>query len=106
MAEGADRNFLWRNLAVRCGRFTARDRGVNELLDNHALAEPIADSGLAISDLGPQSAIRNPQSAIARAASFFPFRPIPWPEIGLYPDEFRASWPVKHDITPHYVSEH
>jgi len=98
MAEGADRNFLWRNLAVRCGRFTARDRGVNELLDNHVLADDpgsagrelrlVSDFGFRISDLAP-----------------FPFRPIPWPEIGLYPDEFRATWPVQHAVTPHYVRE-
>ncbi|MBM4035057.1 MAG: hypothetical protein FJ291_25215, partial [Planctomycetes bacterium] len=97
IAEGADRNFLWRNLAVRCGRFTTRDRGVNELLDNHALAD---DPGFAdptrrdfrLSDASP-------------VYDRFPFRPIPWPEIGLYPDEFRATWPVEHDITPHFVNE-
>jgi hypothetical protein len=35
----------------------------------------------------------------------FGFRPIPFEEIGPYEDEFRATWPVEHQITPHYVRE-
>jgi len=98
MTENADRNFLWRNVAVRCGQFTARERGANELMDNVAFD----------SDPGFVAATRRdfslpPQSTVYRRLGF---RPIPLDEIGLYEDPYRASWPVKHDSTSHYVREY
>jgi hypothetical protein len=97
MKENADRNFLWRNVAVRCGQFTARERGVNELMDNVTFD----------SDPGFVAPTRRdfslpPQSPVYRRLGF---RPIPLDEIGLYKDPYRASWPVKHEITSHYVRE-
>jgi hypothetical protein len=93
-----DRNYIWRNLVVDCGQFSTRDRGVNELLDNHAPS-------------------KNPEFADAKNYDFgldetspiydrFDFRPIPFGEIGLYQDENRATWPVDDMITPFYVEEY
>jgi hypothetical protein len=97
MAENADRNFLWRNVAVDCGEFTARDRGLNQRMDNHAFS---GDVGFA------DAAHRN--FALSEASpvfSRFGFRPIPFGEIGLYQDEHRATWPVQHEVTARYVGE-
>mgnify|MGYP006415950871 FL=1 len=40
--------------------------------------------------------LRDDSPAFARIG----FKPIPFGKIGLYKDENRASWPVKHEITP------
>jgi hypothetical protein len=98
MKEGADRNFLWRNLAVGCGHFAVRENGKNELLDNHVLAD---DPGFA--DPAARDFRLKDDSPIYDR---FGFRPIPFDEIGLYPDEFRATWPVRHEVTPHYFREY
>ncbi len=97
MTEHADRNFIWRSAAVDCGAMAVRDRGVNEWLDNVAFD---ADPGFA----DPQQRdFRLPaDSPLYRR---FGFRPIPFEHIGLYEDEYRATWPVEHEITPHFVDE-
>jgi hypothetical protein len=97
MTENADRNFLWRNATVDCGEFTARDRGVNERMDNHAFQGDVgfADAARRDFDLPEDSPVH----------TRFGFRPIPFREIGLYQDEYRASWPVRHEVTPRYVRE-
>ena len=98
LRENADRNFIWRNLAVQCGRFSVRESGKNSLMDNHALASDPGFANPALRDfrLKDDSAVYNR----------FPFRPIPFEEIGLYADPLRATWPVKHAVTPHYYREH
>lgn len=95
MQENADRNFLWRNAAVNCGEFTARDRGVNERMDNHAFSGDVGFADAA----GRDFTLAADSPVYAR----FGFRPIPFQEIGLYQDEYRASWPVQHAVTPRYV---
>jgi hypothetical protein len=97
VTENPDRNFIRRNLAVDCGDFSVRDRGVNELMDNHVF---VNDPGFA--DPARRDFTLPEDSPIYDR---FGFRPIPFKEIGLYQDEFRATWPVNHDITPHYVRE-
>jgi hypothetical protein len=97
MPEHADRNFVWRNLAVSCGQFAARDRGVNELLDNCVYT---ADPGF-VDPASRNLALKDGSPVYQR----FGFRQIPFAEIGLYQDESRATWPVRHSITPHYVSD-
>ncbi len=97
MAEGADRNFLWRNLAVDCGRFAVRDRGVNEWLDNHATSGDAKFVDRARLDF----TLREDSPLYDRLG----FAPIPFREIGLYPSETRASWPVEHEVTRHYFEE-
>ena len=98
MAENADRNFIWRNVAVGCGQFAMRERGVNEMFDNVALA---ADPGFA--DAAKRDFRLSPQSSIYDRLAL---RPIPFGEIGLYNNELRATWPVEHKITPHYFREY
>jgi hypothetical protein len=83
--------------SVNCGRFTIRDRGVNELMDNHAF---YGDPGFADPDRR-DFALDEDSPVYDR----FGFRPIPFREIGLYESETRATWPVEHTITPHYVPE-
>jgi hypothetical protein len=97
LTENPDRNFVRRNLAIDCGGFSVRDRGVNELMDNHVFVGDPAFADPAKRDF----ALPEDSPVYDR----FGFRPIPFQEIGLYQDEFRATWPVKHDITPHYVRE-
>ncbi|MDZ7617475.1 MAG: right-handed parallel beta-helix repeat-containing protein, partial [Patescibacteria group bacterium] len=97
MKDDADRNYTWRNAAVDCGAFAIRDRGVNEWLDNVAFA---ADPGFA--DLAKRDFRLPADSPLYRR---FGFRPIPFEHIGLYEDPYRATWPVEHDITPHFVDE-
>lgn len=94
MSENPDRNFIRRNLAIDCGDFSVRDRGVNELMDNHVF---VGDPGFA--DPSKRDFTLPEDSPIYDR---FGFRPIPFQEIGLYQDESRATWPVKHEITPHY----
>jgi hypothetical protein len=95
MEEDANRNFLWRNVAVDCGRFAVRDPDRNEFLDNLLLGE---DPGFA-DPAGRDFSLPADAPLFRRLG----FRPIPFDEIGLYEDEHRASWPVRHEITPHYI---
>ncbi|MCH5376483.1 MAG: right-handed parallel beta-helix repeat-containing protein, partial [Planctomycetes bacterium] len=97
LASHADRNFLLRNLAIDCGQFRVRDRGVNELLDNHQM---FGDPGFADRQ-------RDDFSLPADLPLYdrCGFRPIPLADIGLYADALRASWPVKHQVSPHFVRE-
>lgn len=94
VAENADVNMLWRNLAYACGAFTARDRGVNELVDNYITA---ADPGILVRP-GQVLRLRDDSPAYARLG----LRPIPFDEIGLYQDEYRATWPVDNRVSEHY----
>ena len=93
-----DRNYVWRSMVVDCGQFSTRDRGVNELLDNHMLSQY---PGLTGSDK-PDFRLEEKSPIYDR----FGFRPIPFEEIGLYQDENRATWPVQHQVTPLYVEEY
>ncbi len=97
MAENADRNFTWRNAAVDCGAFAIRDRSVNQWLDNVVFA---SDPGFV--DVAKRDFRLPAESPLYRR---FGFRPIPFEQIGLYEDPHRATWPVKHDVTPHFVDE-
>lgn len=97
LASNPDRNFLFRNLVISCGDFAVRDRGVNVYWDNHAYS---GDVGF-VSPKTQQFGLRSDSPIFGR----FVFRPIPFEEIGLYQDEFRASWPVHHQVSPKYVRE-
>ena len=90
MDENPDRNFLWRNIAIDCGQFATRDRGVNQWIDNRCLA---GDSGFV--DAAEQDFTLSEDSSVYDRSSF---RPIPFRKIGLYQDEYRASWPVDHAV--------
>jgi tetratricopeptide (TPR) repeat protein len=98
LEANSDRNYIWRSLVVDCGQFSTRDRGVNELLDNHMLPgySGLADPNQGVFRIDEKSTIYDR----------FGFRPIPFEEIGLYQDENRATWPVEHKVTPLYVEEY
>lgn len=98
LEENADRNFLLRNVAVHCGMFTSRERGVNVLLDNVAFA---ADPGFV--DVGKRNFTLPDDSPLFDRLGF---RPIPFSEIGLYASPLRASWPVEHSVSPKYHREY
>ena len=85
MTENPDRNFLWRNAAVNCGEFTARDRGVNERMDNHAFHGDVGFADAARRDF----TLSDTSPVVTR----FGFRPIPFGEIGLYQDGSRQPGP-------------
>ncbi|NMC20242.1 MAG: hypothetical protein GYA33_07445, partial [Thermogutta sp.] len=97
LASNPDRNFLFRNLVISCGDFAVRDRGVNVYWDNHAYN---GDVGF-IDPKTRQFGLRDDSPIFRR----YVFRPIPFEEIGLYQDEFRATWPVHHEVSPKYVRE-
>lgn len=82
VADQPNRNLLWRNVVYRCREFTARERGVNEMVDNCLLAgTPDGDTPLA--RLAPSAA------ELDRCG----FTPIPTAEIGLYTDAYRPRLP-------------
>ena len=84
LEQNADVNRIWRNIAVGCSQFLARDRGVHQLMDNWTTAaDPSIDPQQPGLGLRPD----------ARLLERIGFRPIPVEEIGLYPDPLRASWP-------------
>ncbi len=92
-----DRNYLLRNLVISCGEFAIRDRGVNAYWDNHAY-----DGDVGFDDPKTRRFGLRDDSPIFRR---YVFRRIPFDEIGLYDDEFRATWPVQHEVSPKYVRE-
>lgn len=83
LRENADANHIWRNAAVRCGKFAVRDRGVNEFMANHVTADNPGFANAAKGDFRLKPS----------AAATIGCAPIPFEEIGLYRDEFRARLP-------------
>ena len=97
MSQNADRNFVWRNVAVNCGDFSARESGKNQLMDNCTFT---GEAGFA-DTLGRDFSLPEDSPIYDRLG----FRPIPFHQIGLYQDEHRATWPVEHDVTARYHRE-
>ncbi|MCX6901653.1 MAG: right-handed parallel beta-helix repeat-containing protein [Verrucomicrobia bacterium] len=83
LRENADANHIWRNLAVRCGKFAVRDRGVNEFMGNQ---EAGSNSGFA-------NAVKGDFRLKPSAAAAIGFAPIPFDEIGLYRDDLCKRLP-------------
>jgi len=83
LRENADANHIWRNLAVRCGKFAVRDRGVNDFTDNQ----------VASSNPGFANAAKGDFHLKQSAAAAIGFAPIPFDEIGLYRDDLRKRLP-------------
>ncbi len=88
LGENPDVNQIWRNVAVRCGGLLTRDRGIQDLMDNHMTDEDpgFADAGKLDFSLPEGSPLYDRTG----------LRPIPFAEIGLYEDEFRPKLPAKH----------
>lgn len=87
LRENADANHIWRNLAVRCGQFTFRDRGVNGLMDNHLTGDHIGF----VNDSKGNFRLKQSAAAFGRLS----FAPIPFDNIGLYQDESRRQSPAR-----------
>lgn len=83
LRENADANHIWRNLAVRCGKFAVRDRGVNDFTDNQ----------VASSNPGFANAAKGDFRLKQSAAAAIGLAPIPFDEIGLYRDDLRKRLP-------------
>jgi len=84
---GLNTNSLWRNWIVNCDEFLRRDRGATRLLDNVQTKETSAFADAANGDftLRPGAADQGPPG----------FAPIPFAEIGLYPDAWRKTLPTE-----------
>jgi len=80
-------NFVWRNLFWNSGPVATGNRAFLDLMENAEYANE--DPGFADAAKG-QFALRRDAPVFARLG----FRPIPVEEIGLYNDEYRATWPV------------
>jgi len=83
LRENADANRIWRNLAVRCGKFAVRDRGVNDFMDNYVIGD----------NPGFVNAAKGDFRLKPSAAAAIGFAPIPFDEIGLYRDDLRKRLP-------------
>ncbi|MGQ9503672.1 MAG: LamG-like jellyroll fold domain-containing protein [Thermogutta sp.] len=97
LEENANRNFILRSLVISCGEFAIRDPGVNVFFDNHA-----AEGDVGFVDPYRRQFGLKPDATVFE---WFPFRPIPFEEIGPYPSPERATWPIEHGVSPHYVAE-
>jgi Right handed beta helix region len=80
-------NHLWRNLFYRCGPLATGNHAHLDLLENGVFDD--RDPGFVDAAKGDYR-LRPAAPALASVG----FRPIPAEEIGLYPDTYRASWPV------------
>lgn len=76
-------NRVWRNLAINCGQFLARDRGAEETLENY-----VAGANLAADSEGRG---RFPLPADSPVLKRIGLRPIPFAEIGLYRSDLRKT---------------
>jgi hypothetical protein len=80
----------WRNVFWKCGpMFNTYGRPSAEKFDLLANAEYPADDPGFVDPAKGDFRLRPDTPLLARIG----FRPIPVEEIGLYQDEFRASWP-------------
>ena len=83
LAEGNDINMIWRNVAYNCGDFLVRDQGIQNLIGNYATQK---DPGF-VDAAGGNFALNGDSQVLDEIG----FQPIPFGEIGLYEDEFRAA---------------
>lgn len=81
-------NCVWRNLALDCGQFLARDRGIQWSMDNHVIGADLS---------ARPNRERYPLPTNSPLLQRVGLRPIPFDEIGLYQDSLRASWPVQEE---------
>ncbi|MFA6244919.1 MAG: right-handed parallel beta-helix repeat-containing protein, partial [Candidatus Hydrogenedentales bacterium] len=88
LRERIDVNRVWRNVTIDCGPFLTRDRGLQETIANRAMT---GDPGFCDWE-GGDLRLRS-DSGLARSGSF---APIPFEEIGLYPDPYRPKLEATH----------
>ena len=87
LTKNVDVNRIWRNLALNCGQFLARDRVGQVLMDNRTAGIDLPPAGKARENF--------PVPLDSPALRAIGMRPIRVEEIGLYPDELRGSRPVR-----------
>ena len=88
LTKGPAVNNIWRNVFYRCGRVTTGNPAALDMVENGVFAD--ADPGFWDA--------ANGDWRLKPGASLFAtvgFRPIPMEEIGLYLDDWRASWPAR-----------
>lgn len=83
LADRPDVNFIWRNVAVRCGAFMIRDGGREDTMDNVETSEDPGFEAPARGDFR----IKAGSWIYSRSG----FQPIPFREIGMYPHPLRAQ---------------
>jgi hypothetical protein len=93
MLEPGAVNSVWRNIFFRCGPPVGGNRAHWDLLDNVEYRD--ADPGFVDAARG-DFRLRPDAPVLAR----IPFRPFPLEAIGLYPDPYRARWPVENPPAP------
>ncbi len=86
-------NFVWRNLFYQCGPMVTGNRANLELVENGEFGN--TDPGFVDAAAGDYRLKPD-----APAFAIVGFRPIPFEEIGLYEDTYRASWPVETTPVP------
>jgi hypothetical protein len=89
LAESADVNHIWCNVALGCGKLFNR-----EVPGQDALGNAFLGGGLTAGK-GPLR-LKDLADVLAR----LPFRPVPLEAIGLYRDDLRAVLPVVEPVTP------
>ena len=90
LTKGPAVNHIWRNVFYRCGRMVTGNTAALDLLENGVF--PDADPGFVDAAKGDLRLKTD-----AAVFSTVGFRPIPVAEIGLYQDDYRATWPAKTD---------
>jgi hypothetical protein len=88
LTKGPAVNNIWRNAFYRCGRTTTGNPAALDMLGNGVFAD--ADPGLL--DAAKGDLRLKPDAPLFATVGF---RPIPLEEIGLYLDDWRASWPAR-----------
>lgn len=86
MMDDSGINNIWRNVFFRCGRVIAKDAALFDMLANGVHDDDPGFTNVAAGDF-----------RLTQNTTLFGlvgFRPIPVDEIGLYEDEYRATWPV------------
>ncbi len=96
LEQDADVNFLWRNAAFDCGQFLLRDPG-NQVLADNWMGE--ADTGFADRERRDFSVADD-----ALLYALTGIEPIPFEHIGPYDDEYRARWPIEHEVSDNYMA--
>lgn len=93
IGEDADRNFVFRNLAIRCEDFALNDFGANVFAENLSLFDEKIDFDSLGKPIVPYD--WKPYRALG-------MHPIPVEKIGLYKDRFRKDVP-KSEVSERYV---
>jgi hypothetical protein len=86
-------NHVWRNIFYRCGPITTGNAAYLDLIQNGVF--PTDDPGFV--DAAKGDFRLKPDAPVFAAVGF---EPIPLDEIGLYQDDYRASWPVPIEPLP------